>query len=852
VGCHNEFGYAPSSGARFVLPFPGGDDFADRAIAAVRTVMRETTADGRDVAVADLSDEQKAALGIGDDEVAINLILANPVVGDFHGGGVVFGAAEQEEIARFRSFIARVAAVEAGGEDTCGAGVDVALPAEDLLALTTPLSLKETFKRAQLVLTGQNASATTLDEIVDEATLAAAIDAQLNTNRRVEDRLAEIWNDWLLTDAKAGDNASYLGGAFPRRTFFEPLQSEGARGIASCNDTVAANCCRVPAAAANAETINAACEEKRLQLRQSAGREPIEILKRIWRDNLPAETILTGDFTIVDPALARAYGLLEADGRTFKNGIATAFNASTADDATEKRLVRIVDTDDNTIQSANNPVDAWPHQGLLSTPALLNRYPNTASNRERTRARIVFENFLGVPVMKLAAFATPEIPEGQSLENLTWDTQPCVVCHTVIDPVASTFVHFPNASANLVMRRACRFEGMRGPGFGLIALPGSGDEGEGLPRPALDDDADCPTTSDGSGAGAIDTRGPERLAWLADRVVEHPRFAYAVVVPLYEGLIGQKLIAPPDSLIDPDFDAKARAFIAQQQELATFVAAFRANGGRLKPVVRAILLSRSFRAESAVTDDVTAARALELMGIGHKSKLLTPEVLARRLALVTGLEWNRTRNPNQPQLLEQGGVYNVFFGGIDSETVTQRSRDPVAIRAAVARRLGHEVGCILVPQEFAIVAKNQRRLFRDVDLGETPLNADGTIDAAVEEKVLTQIRRLHRVLWQEETLDEAEVQASYALFLAAIREMRAPADGSTTPTAIGGTCQAVSKYVATADGVRPPFPATGTVLIDVNGTDVEHRRVTQDPTFTVRAWMAVTSTILADARFLFE
>lgn len=157
-----------------------------------------------------------------------------------------------------------------------------------------------------------------------------------------------------------------------------------------------------------------------------------------------------------------------------------------------------------------------------------------------------------------------------------------------------------------------------------------------------------------------------------------------------------------------------------------------------------------------------------------------------------------------------------------------------------------------MPQEFAIVARNQRKLFRDVDLGETPLNADGTINAAVEEKVLTQIRRLHRVLWQEETLDEAEVQASYALFLAAIREMQAPADGSTTATAIGGTCQAVSKYTATADDVRPPFPATGTVLIDVNGTDVEHRRVTQDPTFTVRAWMAVTSTILADARFLFE
>ena len=104
----------------------------------------------------------------------------------------------------------------------------------------------------------------------------------------------------------------------------------------------------------------------------------------------------------------------------------------------------------------------------------------------------------------------------------------------------------------------------------------------------------------------------------------------------------------------------------------------------------------------------------------------------------------------------------------------------------------------------------------------------------------------------EEVVDEVEVEASYALFLAAIREMKAPADGSTTPANIGATCQAVSKYVATADGVRPPFPATGTVLLPINGVDAEHRRVTADPTFTVRAWMAVTSAILADARFFFE
>lgn len=69
--------------------------------------------------------------------------------------------------------------------------------------MTASLSPKESYKRAQLELTAQNANAAVLDSIVDEASLAAAIDTLL-TNRGAEDRLAEIWNDWLLTDMNAG------------------------------------------------------------------------------------------------------------------------------------------------------------------------------------------------------------------------------------------------------------------------------------------------------------------------------------------------------------------------------------------------------------------------------------------------------------------------------------------------------------------------------------------------------------------------------------------------------------------------------------------------------------------------
>ena len=851
VGCHNEFGFSPSLGARFVLPFPGDDGFASRGVAAVRDMLAFTAADGLDVDTATLTPEQRATLLLEDDEATLPLMLANPILGDItgHTGGVVISAAEAVEIRRFRSFIARVEA----GADTCGAGSVNGISDEDLVPELTLLSPRETLKRAALTLNARNPSAAELLAVTDEATLANALDSVID-DVRTEVRLLEVWNDWLLTDAALGQNPSYVGQSFPLRTFFEKLQSEGARGNNSCNDSVATDCCRVAEDPLNLDADpdnnvaprpeNVLCEQKRLEVRTALAREPLEILRRIWRDDRPASQMITGEFTIVNPALARIYGLLQGDGRTFRDGTTTAFNATPADDATETRLVRVINTAANRITTRNASLDAWPHQGILSTPSWLRRYATTTSNRERTRARFIYEGLLGVPVMQLAAFATPEIPAGKSLENLTWDTQPCIVCHTLLDPVAGTFNHFAGSGGALIARRPCRADGMRAPGFGFVALPGSGDADEGLPRPALDLD-DCVAAGDGTGAGANDTQAPVRLDWLTDQVSAHPRFAYAVVLPLFEGLTGAPILNAPDSVVDPDFTAKARAFASQQKEIARAVAAFRAGNGRFRPVVKAILMGASFRAAATAGDqDADTDRALELLRVGDGALLTTPEVLDRKITALVGVPWAHLRNPAAPNALADDAFYSIFAGGIDSATVTVRSRDPVAVRAAVARRLGNEVSCIAVPQDFSIVDPAQRRLFGDVEMSDVPIDADGNVVGAADARVRTQIRTLHQTLWNEDVIDEAEVDASHALFIAALQAYRSPATG-TTPVNIGATCQAVSAFVR---GTRTPYPANGTVVID----GIERRRVNADPDFVVRAWSAVLSSILADSRFLFE
>ena len=44
----------------------------------------------------------------------------------------------------------------------------------------------------------------------------------------------------------------------------------------------------------------------------------------------------------------------------------------------------------------------YPHAGLLSTFQYLRRYPTTDTNRNRLRARMYYQHFLGVDVMSLA------------------------------------------------------------------------------------------------------------------------------------------------------------------------------------------------------------------------------------------------------------------------------------------------------------------------------------------------------------------------------------------------------------------------------------------------------------------
>ena len=80
----------------------------------------------------------------------------------------------------------------------------------------------------------------------------------------------------------------------------------------------------------------------------------------------------------------------------------------------------------------------YPHAGILNTTAFLKRYPTTATNRNRARARWTYYHFLGVDIENSASRTMDPVALADT-NNPTMHNPACTVCHTVMDPVAGAF-----------------------------------------------------------------------------------------------------------------------------------------------------------------------------------------------------------------------------------------------------------------------------------------------------------------------------------------------------------------------------------------------------------------------------
>lgn len=601
-------------------------------------------------------------------------------------------------------------------------------------------------------------------------------------------RVKELYNDHFLTDKYIGDENA-----------IELLDEENYPNLRWF------------------DTFAGGDEDTAEQTNDSLAREPLELIAHVVRNEKPFSEILTADYTM-----------------------ANGFSAPSLIGLPDVPLV-ITDSPE---QYRTIFVPGVPHAGILTSPMFLNRFPTSDTNRNRHRSRMAYKFFLDIDVNR---FGSRPVDVSQDFgENPTLNNPDCTVCHTTVDPAAGLFMNWDERG---VFSDEGWYDDMLPPGFNGQNLPGE--------------------------------QFGQALQWFARQLADNPRFALATTKTVFEGLTGQKVLAldAPEPMVEPGDDssdgaggaggddlgaggmggvgadgaggmggdpaeppppavppaepppapadtdpALERAYDLQQAMLRVVQERFSADDNNdgdpdlnFKVLVREVVLTPYFRAKNATP--LTPEMEVELSTFGT-ARWLTPEHLSRKIQATTGISWRR--NPNSDEYLLD--TYRIFYGGIDSDQVTQRVTDPNGVMVSLAQRMAYEVACYAVSYDFS-KDRDDRLLFPGIDHTDA-------LDPQ-SDQVREAVRYLHARILGEEGLAEEEIDATITVLLEAHDLGRQGIANETVSDELAGPCRANDD------------PNTGDSLS--NG-----RRINRDEQYTVRAWMAALSYLLSDYRFLYE
>ncbi len=477
------------------------------------------------------------------------------------------------------------------------------------------------------------------------------------------------------------------------------------------------------------------------QVNFAVARAPLELIAYIIENERPYTEILTADYIMMNPYSNEVYrgGLSFADNTDFNDWKPATIQGYLRQDDS---LVFEFDLELGGRVLSGGLETVYPHAGVLKSSSYLARYPTTATNRNRARSRWTNYHFLGFDIEKSAARTVDPVALADT-NNPTMNNGACTVCHEAMDPVAGAFQNYgekgfyrdqwggldslPDTykwpeqdSGSLYQYGDSWFRDMRDPGF----------KGETAPD---------------------NTRS---LPWLASQMVMDPRFASAAIRFWWPAITGNESLTVPDENQDADFQARLRAFEAQNDFINEVADDLRVNYN-LKDALVAILSSQWFRANA--TPSLSAERKIELAGVGAE-KLLTPEQLDRKTKAITGFSWGESYPEwrGGHRWSELNNNLRLYYGGIDSDGLTTRSTELTALMYSVANKHAVAASCPIVIGEFSQPA-NSRFLFADLEKNDTPANASSKIRAVIVS--------LHEKLLGE-TLgsDDPEIDATYALF----------------------------------------------------------------------------------------
>lgn len=631
------------------------------------------------------------------------------------------------------------------------------------------LSWTETLRKASLELTGKLPTAQQIRATEEQGQLGleGAL-AEMMRDEAFIFRLKELYNDHFLTNKYLGqENAISLldEEVYPNLRWFETTGSG---------------------------------DEMRELINDSIAREALELIAHVVRNDRPFTEILTANYTVANGYSAPSFiGIPD---------IPLQIN----DDPARYREIRI---------------PGVPHAGILTSPMFLNRFPTSDTNRNRHRSRMAYKFFLDIDINEFGA--RPVDINNVGGDNPTLNDPNCTICHTTMDPAAGAFQNWDERG---IYDANGWYDDMLPPGFAGKTMPP-----EEFPR---------------------------ALQWFAREMAKHPAFALATVHTMFNGMTGQKAfrlqdytsdldpidppadggvdggadggadggvdggadggtdggVPDPDPDPDPDLGPLQRAEAVQEGMLETMRVRFVQSNYNLKILVREIVLTPYFRAKNSTP--LAPDMEVELSTFGT-ARFLTPEHLARKIEATTGVRWRRSSN-SEDYLLDD---YRFFYGGIDSDLVTQRVTAPNGVMASLAQRMAYEVACSAVPYDFSKPA-NERLLFPSINMDTPPsASSDETREA---------VRHLHsRIVGENLDINDEEITQTINLLMEVWNLGQSGFADQSVSEQLVGQCSLTRDRNTDAD-----LP--------------QSRYVTQDPQYNVRAWMAVVSYLLADYRFIYE
>jgi hypothetical protein len=231
--------------------------------------------------------------------------------------------------------------------------------------------------------------------------------------------------------------------------------------------------------------------------------------------------------------------------------------------------------------------------------------------------------------------------------------------------------------------------------------------------------------------GQIAPSQDNSIQWLGQVIANEDRYSEAAVKFWWPSLMGAPVLEAPAASEDKDFATNLAAFETQNSFIKELGKKFAKGieGGAAyngKDLLTSMVLSEWFRADAVENVDVRDRLVSEL----GTRRLLTPEELEKKSRSLLGWTWgksnwqvcdelNRCSNELDGEFSHLGNTYNLYYGGTDSDGITERSPALTALMVNVAEKQALDMTCPAVMVDFDR-EDSTRLLFNGIDANTTP------------------------------------------------------------------------------------------------------------------------------------